>query len=407
MPANNEYYELLGVPRDADERTLKTAYRKLAVKYHPDKNPDNPEAEKKFKDISHAYEILSDPHKREIYDKYGEEGLQQGGGPSMGAESIFEAFFPGFRGGGGGNRHRTGEDIMFRLAVDLKHLYNGTIKKLKVSRTVLCTSCEGSGSLRPGASQTCRSCSGRGMKIQHRQIGPGMVQQIQSVCSDCGGRGETIPEADRCKECRGKKLVPETKVIEVPIDKGMRNGQQVRMSGEGNHEPGVPPGDLIVELAEKQDPNFERRGQDLVHKRKINLLEALTGYKFLLEHLDGRTLVVEGKPGEIVEPGDIRVIPDEGMPQYKNPFVKGRLFIVFEVEFPKSTQLNDAAKKALAKVLPPKPTLPSIPMEAEERIAEEYNEVKHGSQGSSTSSSRGEAYEEDRHETRSSGCVHQ
>ena len=162
---------------------------------------------------------------------------------------------------------------------------------------------------------------------QHRQIGPGMVQQIQSVCSDCGGRGETIPEADRCKECRGKKLVPETKVIEVPIDKGMRGGQQVRMGGEGNHEPGVPPGDLIVELAEKEDPNFERRGQDLVHKHKINLLEALTGYKFALQHLDGRTLIIEGKHGEIIQPGDVRVIPDEGMPQYKNPFVKGRLFI--------------------------------------------------------------------------------
>ena len=235
-----------------------------------------------------------------------------------------------------------------------------------------------------------------------------MVQQIQSVCSDCGGRGETIPEADRCKECRGKKLVPETKVIEVPIDKGMRGGQQVRMGGEGNHEPGVPPGDLIVELAEKEDPNFERRGQDLVHKHKINLLEALTGYKFALQHLDGRTLIIEGKHGEIIQPGDVRVIPDEGMPQYKNPFVKGRLFIIFEIDFPKPSQLNDHAKKALAKVLPPKTPLPSsLPSDAEERIAEEFNESKHGQQAGS---SRSEAYEED-HEHRGggggAGCVHQ
>jgi DnaJ homolog subfamily A member 2 len=166
MPSNHtEYYELLGVPTDCDERALKTAYRKLAVKYHPDKNPNNPEANEKFKNISHAYEVLSDPQKREIYDKYGEEGLQGGaGGPSMDASSIFEAFFPGFA-RGGGQRHRTGEDIAFRLAVDLKHLYNGTVKKLKVSRTILCSSCDGSGATRAGASQSCRSCSGRGMRV--------------------------------------------------------------------------------------------------------------------------------------------------------------------------------------------------------------------------------------------------
>jgi len=163
-----DYYELLGVPRDADEKAIRAAYRKLAIKYHPDKNAGNPEAEKMFKGVSHAYEVLSDAQKREIYDKYGEEGLQgNAGGPSMGAESIFEAFFPGFA-RGGGNRHRTGEDIMFRLAVDLKHLYNGTVKKLKVSRTVLCPSCDGSGSTRAGASQSCRSCNGRGMKMYVR-----------------------------------------------------------------------------------------------------------------------------------------------------------------------------------------------------------------------------------------------
>jgi DnaJ-class molecular chaperone len=236
-----------------------------------------------------------------------------------------------------------------------------------------------------------------------------MVQQIQSVCSDCGGRGESIPEADRCKECRGKKLVPETKVVEVPIDKGMRNGQQVRLSGEGNHEPGVPPGDLIVEITEKEDEHFERRGQDLIHKHKINLLEALTGYKFALTHLDGRVLVVEGKPGEVIEPGDVRVIPEEGMPQYKNPFVKGRLFIVFEIEFPKPAQLSPAAKDALARVLPAKTPLPSnLPMEIEEHVAEAFDELKHGGQpGSSSGGGRGEAYEEDRQEGRSAGCVHQ
>lgn len=415
MPATTDYYELLGVARDCDERALKSAYRKLAVKFHPDKNPDNPEAADKFKSISHAYEVLSDPEKRSIYDKYGEEGLQGNAGSSMDPSSIFEAFFPGFGRGGGSSRPRTGEDIAFRLTVDLKHLYNGTVKKLKVSRTVLCGGCDGQGSTRPGATQRCTSCSGRGIKIERRQIGPGMVQQIQTHCSTCGGRGEMIPEADRCPGCRGKKLVPETKVVEVPIDKGMRNGQQIRLGGEGNHEPGVPPGDLIVELQEKPDEQFERRGQDLVFKRKINLLEALTGFKFALTHLDGRVLIVENKPNQVVEPGDVHVIPDEGMPQYKNPFIKGRLFIAFEIEFPTASQLNAKTRAALAAVLPPKRALPdSIPMEAEERIAEPYSEVKHGGQPGSSSShhggGRGEAYDEDSHEGGSRGgaqCVHQ
>lgn len=144
MPTTNEdYYQLLGVDKSADERALRQAYRKLAVKFHPDKNPDNPEAAEKFKKISHAYEVLSDPQKRDIYDKYGEEGLQGGGGMPTSADSIFEAFFPGFSRGGGSRGPRTGEDIVFRLAVDLKSLYNGAIKKLKVSRTVLCSTCDG------------------------------------------------------------------------------------------------------------------------------------------------------------------------------------------------------------------------------------------------------------------------
>lgn len=233
-----------------------------------------------------------------------------------------------------------------------------------------------------------------------------MIQQIQSVCRDCNGQGETISEKDRCPECRGKKLVPETKIVEVPIDKGMRSGQQVRLSGEGNHEPGVPPGDLIIEISEKPDPNFERRGQDLIHKRKINLLEALTGYKFALTHLDDRVLIVEGKPGEIVEPNAIRVIRDEGMPLHRNPFVKGRLFVVFEVEFPKPGQLSEKDRKALEKILPARRPLPSaLPADAEEVVAEEYNEVKHAP---AAESSRGEAYEEDQQDRRGGAtCVHQ
>jgi len=406
----------LGVSREASVTELKKAYRKLAIKLHPDKNPGNPEAVEKFKEISHAYDVLSDPEKKRIYDKYGEEGLQGAGGAS--AESIFEQVFGGggmfgdmfgFGGGGGGRRRgpRKGEDIAFRLGVPLKDLYNGNVKKLKINKNVICDECDGRGSKSEGATKKCASCRGQGVRIERRQIGPGMIQQMQSACSDCNGEGEIIDKKDRCKKCKGKKVVEEPKMIEVAIDKGMESGQKITFSGEGDQEPGVLPGDIIVVLQEKEDEScpFQRKGSDLLYRKEISLIEALTGFEFVIEHLDGRCLLVQSKPNTVTKPNSIRVIDNEGMPQHRNPFVKGRLFIEFKVVFPTPADLTSDVKAKLEKALPPKPKLKDLPMEHETVVAEELDG---GAQfGARTSRGGREAYEQDEEDGERAHCMQQ
>lgn len=406
---SQDYYTLLGVPRDADTKTIRGAYRKLAFKHHPDKNVGDPEAERKFKEVAHAYDVLMDAHKRAIYDQHGEEGLKgadASGGADASAHSIFETFFPGF-GRAGSSRRRTGDDITFRLTVELKQLYLGVVKKLKVSRTTLCVACDGSGTSRPCAPNPCMACSTRGVKMVHRPIGPGMVQQVQVECKTCNGLGDVIRKADRCRACHGKKLVPETCVLDVPIAPGMGGGQVIRLDGEGNHKPGVPPGDLVVELVESDDKRFERHGPHLFYKQKISLLDALVGYRIVLRHLDGRALVLRSPPDDVVRPGDVHVISDEGMPHEKNAHVRGDLHVVFEIEFPAAGQLDDRAKEALASALAPADvmSLEECPDDAEERVGERFDVARHGR---AVEASRGEAYEEDQGRGRGpAGCVQQ
>ncbi|OQR81753.1 hypothetical protein THRCLA_11437, partial [Thraustotheca clavata] len=288
---NSKYYEILGVSKTASEAEIKKAFRKLALKNHPDKGGD-PEL---FKDITVAYEVLSDPEKRELYDQYGEEGLQGGGGGGAGAD-IFSQMFGG-RGGGRPRGPQKGEDLTHPLKVSLEDLYNGKTVKLAVNRDVLCGRCEGRGGA-VGAEKTCDTCNGRGMRIQHRQIAPGMVQQVQSVCPDCRGQGKTIRESDRCKACKGNKVTKERKVLEVHIEKGMRNGQRITFTGEADQAPGTIAGDIVFVVQEKEHAIFQRKGANLIMEKKITLVEALCGFETIVEHLDGRHLHVKTKPGE-------------------------------------------------------------------------------------------------------------
>ncbi|KAG8505743.1 DnaJ subfamily A member 2 [Galemys pyrenaicus] len=215
--ADTKLYDILGVPPGASENELKKAYRKLAKEYHPDKNPN---AGDKFKEISFAYEVLSNPEKRELYDRYGEQGLREGSGGGGGMDDIFSHIFGGglfsFMGNQSRSRNgrRRGEDMMHPLKVSLEDLYNGKTTKLQLSKNVLCSACSGQGG-KSGAVQKCSACRGRGVRIMIRQLAPGMVQQMQSVCSDCNGEGEVINEKDRCKKCEGKKVIKEVKILEV------------------------------------------------------------------------------------------------------------------------------------------------------------------------------------------------
>jgi len=358
MPKETEFYERLEIPPDSDADAIKKAYRKMAIKYHPDKNPDNSAAAEKFKEVGEAYEVLSDPEKKETYDKYGKEALKEGGG-FRDASDIFAQFFGGggfggFPFGGGRQAPKKGDDIVHELQVSLEDLYKGKTTKLAVTRNKLCPKCDGSGMKAGAASAQCRVCNGRGIRIIMRQLGPGMIQQMQAQCDECGGKGETAKEEDKCKACKGKKVEKEKKILNVHIDPGMRHGQKIVFANEADELPGLEAGDIIFVIVEKKHNDFARKGNDLFMEMTIPLVEALTGFSTTIKHLDDRILVVKSDKGDIIKPGDVRVIPNEGMPQHKRILDKGNLVIQFNIDFPKPGFFKDSAARDLEKLLPPR-----------------------------------------------------
>eukprot|EP00668_Euglena_longa_P044529 GGOE01059861.1.p1 GENE.GGOE01059861.1~~GGOE01059861.1.p1 ORF type:complete len:426 (-),score=105.56 GGOE01059861.1:277-1518(-) len=354
MVRDSKFYDALGVSPDSSDADIKRAYRKMAVQCHPDKNPD-PAASEKFKEISRAYEVLSDEEKRKVYDRYGEEGLEGGAGDGLNPQDIFRQFFGGGLGGmfggmGGMPQERKGKDVVHALPVTLEELYNGKTKKLSLNKQVVCGTCSGSGSKKKGKQSVCGDCKGSGMKTIIRQMGP-MIQQMQTSCPSCKGEGTQISDRDRCGTCAGNRVAQEKKILEVHVEKGMKQNDKITFSREGDQHPDIKiPGDVIIVLQEKKHDRFERIGQDLKISKKISLKEALCGFSFPVKQLDGRVLLVKSKPGEIIKPGAVKAIPNEGMPQHRNPFNKGQLLIAFDVEMPES--LTPAALDALAKVLP-------------------------------------------------------
>lgn len=364
MVKETKFYDLLGVPPSADDSSLKKAYRKLAMKYHPDKNPS---AGDKFKEISNAYEVLSNPDKRKIYDQGGEQAIKEGGtGGGGGFHSpmdVFDMFFGGGDPFGRGRRQpRRTKNLIHQLSVSLEDMYNGTVRKLALQKNVICDACDGIGG-KPGCFQKCGVCRGTGMQVRIQQIGPGMMQQIQSMCQECHGEGESVDPKLKCKKCNGKKVNRERKILEVNVDKGMEDGQKITFSGEGDQEPGLEAGDIIIVLDEKQHPLYKRNGMDLVMQMQISLTEALCGMKKVIQTLDDRALVIQTVPGEVLKTGDFKAVHGEGMPQYRNPFEKGRLIISFEVKFPQT--LDPAIAAQLAQILPSEPE-PIIPDDHEE-----------------------------------------
>ncbi|KAL1411060.1 Type I HSP40 co-chaperone [Vanrija albida] len=353
--------DLLGVSPSAGDDEIKKAYRKKALKHHPDKGGD-PEL---FKELTHAYEVLSDNNKRAVYDQAGKEGLENGGPGGMGGmdpQDLFSQLFGGggggFFGGGGGGRPsgpRRGKDLVHRIAVTLEDLYRGKVQKLALSKSVICKGCDGRGG-KKGAVKTCPSCRGQGVKVMFRQLGP-MMQQIQQPCNECEGTGEIMDPKDRCKTCHGKKVVSERKVLEVHIDKGMKSGQQIKFNGESDQAPGIVPGDVVIVIEEKPHARFQRKGDDLFCEADIDLLTALAGGEFTIPHLDDRTLHVTIVPGEIIKPGALKTITGQGMPSYRHHEL-GDLFVRLNVVFP--DHLDASSFPLLEKALPKRPELPKL-----------------------------------------------
>lgn len=342
---DDRLYQLLGVDRNADEASIKQAYKKQAMKHHPDRGGD----EAQFKDISKAYEVLSDPQKRQIYDAYGEAGLEGAGADAGGAQGMnpFDLFSHIF-GFQAGNQQRRGrpvtESARYDVQLTLEELYVGTSRRINYERNKICTSCHGQGGKNP---QVCQRCKGVGYVITTQQFGP-MIQQSQSVCGSCQGKGMIIQPKDICQVCKGVGTIKEKTPFEITIEPGAEDGHEYHFPGASDEALGHDPGDLIIRIKEKTHPVFQRVQDSLVMVRKISLAEALCGFKFTTKFLDGQNLVVSSEPGKVMKPGDMLVINGKGMPK-KASKKQGNLFVQIQVDFP--PELPESSRQGLAELL--------------------------------------------------------
>jgi len=336
-----DYYAILNLSKGASDKDIKKSYRKLALKHHPDRGGD-PD---KFKEITKAYEILSDPEKKENYDKYGDETQ------SNDAHDIFSMFGFGNQSSGGKKKKKKGQNVNFPLKISLKEFYTGTVRHIRLKKNIICPVCKGKGGY--GVTD-CDSCDGKGVKVTIRQLGPGMIQQMQSSCNDCDGKGEIIPRGSRCGRCKGAKTVATTKTLDVNINRGMADGEKIIFHAEGEQKPDIIPGNVVVVLQEEKHPDFRRENNHLFIKKKISLKEALCGFKFVITHLDGRKLLVKSEKGNCYGHGNTQCISDEGI---MDSFGRGNLYVDFEIEFKKPDYFSEEQKRRLRSLLPKVPPL--------------------------------------------------
>ncbi|MDD2843305.1 MAG: molecular chaperone DnaJ [Tolumonas sp.] len=290
--AKRDYYEILGVERSADEREIKKAYKRLAMKFHPDRNPDNPESEEKFKEAKEAYEILSDAQKRAAYDKFGHAGVDPnqagpggfGGGADFG--DVFGDIFGDIFGGGRrSQRAARGADLRYNMELTLEEAVRGVSKEIKVPTLVECDECHGSGARTGTSAQTCPTCHGSG-QVQMRQ---GFFAVTQA-CPHCHGKGKII--TDPCRKCHGDGRVQKTKTLSVKIPAGVDTGDRIRLAGEGEAgEFGAPAGDLYVQVHVKDHPIFVRDGNNLYCEIPISFTTAALGGEVAVPTLDGRLML--------------------------------------------------------------------------------------------------------------------
>ena len=346
-----DYYEVLGVDRSADDAAIKKAYRQLAKKYHPDANPGDKEAEKKFKEASEAYAVLSDAEKRRQYDQFGHAAFEGGAGGAGGFDfsgmdfgDMFGDIFGEFFGGGSrrqaNNGPMKGANIRTSVRITFEEAVFGCEKEIELVLKDECNTCHGTGA-KPGTTpETCTKCGGKGKVVFSQQSLFGMVQNVQT-CPECGGKGKVVRE--KCADCRGTGYISSKKKIKVTIPAGIDNGQSVRIRDKG--EPGVnggPRGDLLVEVVVSRHPILQRDGMNLYSTAPISFAQAALGGEAKITTIDGDVLY-DVKPGTQT---DTRIrLKGKGVPSLRNRNVRGDHYVTLVVQVP--TGLNAEAKEAL------------------------------------------------------------
>lgn len=349
-----DYYEVLGVDRGADDATIKKAYRQLAKKYHPDMNPGDKEAERKFKEASEAYAVLSDAEKRRQYDQFGHAAFEQGGAGAGGFDfsgadmgDIFGDIFGDLFGGGRNSRRTSngpmkGANVRASVRITFEEAVFGCEKQLDLNLKDECKTCHGTGA-KPGTSpETCPKCGGKGQVVYTQQSLFGMVRNVQT-CPDCNGTGKIV--RDKCPDCRGTGYISERKKISVSIPAGIDNGQSIRIREKG--EPGVnggPRGDLLVEVQVSRHPIFQRQDMNIFSTAPITFAQAALGGEVRINTVDGDVLY-EVKPGTQT---DTKVrLKGKGVPSLRNKSVRGDHYVTLVVQVP--TKMNEEAKELLRK----------------------------------------------------------
>lgn len=356
--AKRDYYEVLGVDKSASADELKKAYRKLALQYHPDRNPGDKEAEEKFKEAAEAYSVLSDPDKKARYDQFGHAGVDgQGGfgGQGMNMNDIFSQFgsifgdffggggFGGFGGQQGGRRNvPRGTNMRIKVKLTLEEIEKGVEKKVKLSKYVPCSTCGGSGAKDSNSFETCQHCKGSGYITEIRRTFLGQMQ-TQSVCPHCGGEGKIIK--DKCHTCNGDGIVKAEEIVTLNIPAGVSDGMNLQMSGKGNAAPrGGVPGDLIIQIEELPHDVFERQDSNLYYNAFVTYAEAAMGATIEIPTLTGKVKVKieQGTPS-----GKVLRLKGKGLPDL-NGYRRGDLLVSINVWVPKS--LTKEEKELLTKL---------------------------------------------------------
>ncbi|MBK7886034.1 MAG: molecular chaperone DnaJ [Bacteroidetes bacterium] len=360
--SKRDYYEVLGVAKGASEAEIKKAYRQMALKFHPDKNPGDKAAEDKFKEAAEAYEVLSNPEKKSRYDQFGHNGVGGaagfGGGQSMNMEDIFsqfgdifgggnpfESFFGGGGGGGRGGRRTVnrGTNLRIKVKLTLEEIAKGTEKKIKVNKQISCQTCGGSGAQAgTGAFSTCNTCKGSG---QIRRVTNSFLGQMQTIttCPTCNGEGQTI--TNKCKACTGSGLQQGEEIISINIPPGVAEGMQLTVSGKGNAaERGGIPGDLLIVVEEIPHPQLQRDGDHLIFDLYISFADAALGVAIEVPTLEGKAKI-KIEPG--TQGGKVLRLKGKGVPAL-NSYTRGDLLVNINVWTPQ--QLSTEEKKTMEKL---------------------------------------------------------